>query len=64
MTNTPKTSPAQLAAVKRWEQANRENRRYRSYKSSARTFVRKYATTEDLNDLANMIELKLKGENV
>lgn len=64
MTNKPKTSPAQLAAVKRWEQANRENRRYRSFKSSARTFVRKYATDEDLHNLVNMIELKLKGEEV
>lgn len=59
-----KTSKAQLAAVKRWENANKEKKRYLSYRSSARSFIRNHATTEDLNDLANMIELKLKGENV
>lgn len=59
-----KTSEAQLKATKKWEQANPDKKRYRSYKSTSKMFVRKYATDEDLNDLATMIQLKLKGEEV
>ena len=45
---------------RRWAEKNREHKRYLSYRSTARTFIRKYAKKEDLKELKEMIEKKIK----
>ena len=45
---------------RRWAKKNREHKRYLSYRSTARTFIRKYAKKEDLKELKEMIEKKLE----
>ena len=45
---------------KRWAEKNKEHKRYLSYRSTARTFIRKYAKPEDLLELKGMIEKKIK----
>lgn len=46
-------------ADKKWIKENPERRRHVRYRSNARTFIRNYATEEDLEELAGMIEEKL-----
>lgn len=48
-------------ADKRWIEKNKERRRYLSLRSNARSFVRNYATEEDLTELEQLIEEKRKG---
>jgi len=45
---------------KRWAEKNKEHKRYLSYRTTARTFIRKYAKHDDLKELKVMIEKKLK----
>lgn len=42
----------------RWNDKNREHRRYLSYKGTSKTFIRNYATAEDLDQLENLIKEK------
>ena len=51
----PPLTPAQKAAQERYRAAHKVERRYLSYKSTARTFIRRYATADDLADLARLI---------
>ena len=46
-----KASEAQRRATKKWEKNNPERKRYLSYRSSARTFVRHWADDEDVSEL-------------
>lgn len=55
MTNK-KTSEAQIRAIKRWRDDNKEAHRVASYRSTARTFVRHYATEEDMEELREIFE--------
>lgn len=48
-------------ANKRWNSENREKVRYYNSKSSAKSFVNNYATKEDLLELINIINEKLKS---
>lgn len=48
-------SKAQTKASRAWEKRNPERTRYMRYKSTARTFIRKYVTREDLVELKNLI---------
>ena len=51
------------AADRRWAEANRERRNYLSKRSSARSFIRNWATEEDLDELAALIcERRAIGE--
>lgn len=50
-----KTSDAQMRATRKWQEKNPERRRYNSYKSSARSFIRNHATFEDLEELKEII---------
>lgn len=53
------------AADQRWEEANRDHRKYLSHRSRARSFIREVATLEDLEELQTMIEKRkaaLKGD--
>ena len=44
------------AADRRWAEANRERRNYLSKRSSARSFISNWATEEDLDELAGLID--------
>ena len=43
-------------ADRRWSEKNRERRNYLSKRSSARSFIRNWATEEDLDELTALIE--------
>lgn len=49
---------AQQKATKKWNKNNREHRNYLSKRSSARSFIRKHATMDDLNELEEIIKEK------
>jgi len=51
---------AQQKATKKWNKNNREHRNYLSKRSSARSFIRKHATEEDLDELESLIKEKKK----
>ena len=46
---------------KRWEEKNRERRRYLNYRNASRTFLRSYAQFEDLDELEELIEARKKA---
>lgn len=48
-------SKAQTKASRAWEKRNPERTRYMRYKSTAKTFIRKYVTQEDLEELKTLI---------
>ena len=48
-------SKAQTKASRAWEKRNPERTRYMRYKSTAKTFIRKYVTQEDLEELKNLV---------
>lgn len=54
---TEKKNP-QTEANKRWQQKNRERARYLRNRSSARSFIRGQATTEDLEELALLFKAR------
>lgn len=51
---------AQARATKKWNKENRAHRNYLSKRSSARSFIRKHATEEDLDELESLIKEKKK----
>ena len=55
------TKEAQAAADKRWAEKNREHRNYLSRRSNARGFIKNLATTEDLEELKELIEKNKKS---
>lgn len=55
-----KTSEAQRRATKKWEEKNPERKRYLRYRSSARTFVRHWATKEDFEKLEEIFKNNIK----
>ena len=52
---TERKSKYNPEADRRWAEANRERRNYLSKRSSARSFIRNWATEEDLDELAGLI---------
>ena len=54
------TQEQQREADKRWAEKNREHRNYLSYRGTARSFIRNKAKKEDLLELQDLIEKKLK----
>lgn len=56
-----KTSEAQIRAIQRWRDDNKEANRIASYRSTARTFARHYATAEDMEELQEIF--KKENEN-
>lgn len=61
MTQTkPKTPESVLRAVKKYDKAHPEKRRYNSYKSHARIFIRDYATAKDLRMIADVFNTRVK----
>lgn len=52
---------------RKWRNSNDEikkNQRRNSYKRTAKTFIRNYATKEDLDEIENMIDAKESGLDV
>lgn len=56
----PRTEAQIRAEEKYRERVPAEVRNYRSKKSNARSFIKKLATIDDLNELKEMIEERLK----
>lgn len=46
---------SQTEANKRWQEKNKEHSKYLKYRSTARSFIRKLATKDDLNELKKLI---------
>lgn len=46
----------QTEANKRWQEKNRERNRYLTRRSTARNFIKKDATVEDLQELEQLIK--------
>lgn len=49
------TMEQQMEADKRWREKNRERSNYIGARGSARSFIRRKATLEDLDELENLI---------
>lgn len=47
---------SQTEANKRWQEQNRERTRYLRNRSTARSFVKKQATQEDIEELEQLID--------
>ena len=56
----PKRSEALIRAQKKYEEENKERRNYLKSRSAARSFIRTKAKGEDLSELMEMIQNKLK----
>lgn len=53
----------QVEANKRWREKNPDKAKYSRYKSSSRTFVRHWATKEDLEDLIEIFNNENPNRN-
>lgn len=51
-------SEAQERAMRNYRKKNPEKIRYNSYKGTAKTFIRNYATLEDLEELKELIQAR------
>ena len=49
---------SQTEANKRWQEQNREKARYLRNRSTARIFLKKQATLEDIEELLELIEIR------
>ncbi len=47
-------------ADRKWREKNKEHNRYLTYRSQARSFIRRFAKKEDLEELKDLIEKKEK----
>lgn len=55
-----KTTEAQRQASRKWEEKNRSKATIDNYRRSARSFVRNHATFEDIEELKELIEERIK----
>lgn len=55
-----KTSEAQLRAVARWKEKNKEKQKKYNYKSQCKRFIIDYATEKDLKDVERFVEERRK----
>ncbi|MEQ7275228.1 hypothetical protein ABQE19_07080 [Enterococcus thailandicus] len=51
----------QTEANKRWQEKNKEHAKYLSNRSRARSFIRKQATIEDIQELEQLIAERKKA---
>ena len=51
---------AQTEANKKWQEQNREKARYLRNRSTARSFIKKQATLEDIKELEELISERRK----
>lgn len=52
---------AKRQANKRWAENNKDKVKYYRYRTSARCFLKNYATIEDLEELQELMEIRLKS---
>ncbi len=50
----------QTEANKKWQEKNREHARYLRNRSTSRSFIKKQATIEDIEELEELIEQRKK----
>jgi len=50
----------QTIANKKWQEKNRERARYLRNRSTARSFIKKQATVDDIQELETLIEIRKK----
>lgn len=55
-----KTSEAQVKASREWEKKNPEKAKYGSYKRTARLFIRKHMTLDDVEELRSLIDERIE----
>ena len=58
---TYKTSEAQRRASKKWDEENPDKKRYLRARTGARTFARRYADREDMEELMRIFEKENKN---
>ena len=51
-----KTSSAQMKATNNWRKKNPDQAKYGSYRSTARTFARHWATKEDIDEIIEIFQ--------
>lgn len=56
-----KTSNAQKRAIKNWRKKNPEASRINSYRATAKTFARHYATPEEMADINDIFKKENKN---
>lgn len=49
----------QTEANKRWQEKNREKAKYLRNRSTARSFIKNFATKEDIEELKKLIEIRI-----
>lgn len=57
----------QTEANKRWQENNREKARYLRNRSTTRSFIKKQATTEDIEEIKTLVKIReseLTKENI
>lgn len=54
------TSLTQTERNKKWQEQNREKARYLRNRSTARNFIKRQATEEDIKELLELIEIRKK----
>ncbi|CAK1229857.1 hypothetical protein R82291_FJPPFKPJ_00668 [Fructobacillus cardui] len=57
------STTAQNEANKRWAEKNKEHKKYLSYRTYSRSFIRKLATEDDLNELEQLIQERRVNSN-
>ena len=50
----------QTEANKRWQEKNKEKAKYLRNRSTARSFIKNQATTEDIEELQQLIQTRIK----
>lgn len=55
-----KTTEAQNRATKKWGDKNKDKQRIYRYRSYARKYVRDIATLDDLKELSQMVDERMK----
>ena len=56
-----KTSKAQIRASRNWEENNKEYARKKSYFRTAKTYARKHATRDEMEELMEIFENENKN---
>ena len=55
-----KVSEAQKRASRKWERKNKSRRQYINRRSTARNFIKKEATKEDIDELKDLLKNRKK----
>lgn len=53
-------SEAQKAAIKKWNEKNKDKRNFYTRRSTARSFIRDFAKEEDLKELSALIKERME----